>query len=205
MKEKKVSKLLLKRLTLYLNYLKSLPEDTTNISATTIAKDLELGDVLVRKDLARVSGGGRCKTGHVRDRLIQDIEQFLAFGDTTNAVVIGAGMLGKALLEYPGFEAVGIRLVAGFDIRAEAGYPEKGRPIYPVDRLESFCADNHIRIGILTVPDETAQAVCDCLVSCGIRAVWNFTPVQLNVPDHIVVQNENLAISLASLRMQLNQ
>ena len=203
MKPKKVSKILLKRLTLYLDHLQSLPDDVTNVSATSIAKALDLGDVQVRKDLARVSGGGKCKIGHMRDRLIRDLDNYLNFGDTTNAIVIGAGKLGKALLDYQGFEPVGINLVAGFDIRPEKDLYRNTKPIYAADDLEDFCAIHYIKIAILAVPEEAAQEMCDRLVDCGIRAIWNFTPVHLIAPDYIAIQNENLAISLAALRMQL--
>lgn len=203
MKPTKVSKQLLKRLPLYLNHLKSLPENSENISATAIAKALDLGDVQVRKDLARVSDGGRRRTGRDREQLIKDIESFLDFSTTTEAIIVGAGKLGQALLDYRGFEKTGIDLIAGFDIRPKTAYTEHGKPIYPMTQLESFCCRNNIRIGILAVPEENAQQACDLLVSCGIQAIWNFAPVYLNVPDHVVVQSENLAVSLTALRMQL--
>ncbi len=203
MKPKKISKQLLKRLPLYLDHLKSLPENSENISATAIAKSLDLGDVQVRKDLARVSGGGRRRTGHVRERLIRDIESFLDFATTTDAIIVGAGKLGQALLDYHGFEKTGINLIAGFDVMPEPASSETGKPIYPVTQLESFCNMKNIRIGIIAVPEESAQGVCDLLVSCGILAIWNFAPVHLNVPDYVVVQSENLAVSLTALRMQL--
>ena len=203
MKPTKVSKQLLKRLPLYLNHLKSLPENSENISATAIAKALDLGDVQVRKDLARVSDGGRRRTGRDREQLIKDIESFLDFATTTDAIIIGAGKLGQALLDYRGFEKTGMNLIAGFDVKPKPVYSERGKPIYPVTQLKSFCSSNNIRIGIIAVPEENAQEVCDLLVSCGIRAIWNFAPVYLNVPDHVVVQSENLAVSLTALRMQL--
>ncbi len=203
MKPTKVSKQLLKRLPLYLNHLKSLPENSENISATAIAKALDLGDVQVRKDLARVSDGGRRRTGRDREQLIKDIESFLDFATTTDAIIVGAGKLGQALLDYGGFEKTGMNLIAGFDVRPKSAYSERGKPIYPVTQLESFCSSNNIRIGIIAVPEENAQEVCDLLVSCGIRAIWNFAPVYLNVPNHVVVQSENLAVSLTALRMQL--
>ena len=106
MEPRKVSKAMLGRLPGYLNYLKSLPEDShVNISARTMANALGLGDVLVRKDLAKVSDGGRCKTGHQKEVLIRDIEDFLDYNSVTNAVLVGAGKLGQALLSYGGFEA----------------------------------------------------------------------------------------------------
>lgn len=203
MKPKKISKQLLKRLPVYLNHLKSLPKDATNISATAIAKALDLGDVQVRKDLARVSDGGRKKTGHVRDKLIRDIEAFLDFATVTEAVIVGAGKLGQALLDYPGFEKSGLDVVAGFDTRTHRETSDSGKPIYSMDLLESFCCQHEIRIGIITVPAEYAQQVCDRMVECGIQAIWNFAPVHLRVPDHVVVQSENLAVSLTALRMQI--
>ena len=198
-----VSKKLLKRLPVYLHYIKTLPEHTKNISATRMAKDLGLGDVLVRKDLAKVSNGGRRKLGYVREDLIVDIEKFLDFNSTTDAIVIGAGKLGQALLDYCGFEASGLHIVAGFDLHTSKKYTNGGKPIYPITKLAQFCEDNQVAIAIITVPAESAQNVCDELVDCGIRAIWNFAPVHLNVPERIVVQSENLAVSLTTLRMQL--
>lgn len=199
----KVSKKLLGRLPVYLDYLKSLPEDVANISATTMAKDLGLGDVQVRKDLAKISDGGRRKTGHPREKLIQDIESFLDLNSATCTIIVGAGKLGQALLDYGGFEASGLRVLAGFDIHPAVKRTDGGKPIYSMNRLESFCDSYDVRIGTIAVPAEHAQEVCDRLVACGIEAIWNFAPVHLTVPKHIVVQSENLAVSLAALRMQL--
>lgn len=203
MGNRKFSQTLLKRLPIYLNYLRTLPQSTVTISATAIAKALNLGDVQVRKDLAKVSDGGRRRIGHSRERLIQDIEEFLDFASTTGSIVVGAGKLGQALLDYTGFEESGLNILAGFDIQPVEKQPDGGKTVYPMNRLESFCKCYDVRIGIITVPADQAQSVCDRLVACGIRAIWNFAPVHLNVPDHVVIQNENLAISLSTLRMQL--
>ena len=203
MKELKVSKLLVKRLQLYLDHLKSQPDTLTYASAPAIAKALDLGEVLVRKDLARVSSGGRCKTGHLRRQLIRDIEYFLHFGDMTHGIVVGAGGLGQALLSYPGFETAGLELLAGFDIHADRTCAANEKPIYPIGQMESFCEKNRILIGIITVPEEAAQEVCDRLVSCGIQAIWNFAPIRLHMPEHIIVRNENWANSVIELRLQM--
>ena len=204
MEPQKISKAMLGRLPGYLNYLKSLPEDShTNISATTMARALGLGDVQVRKDLAVVSGGGRRKTGHLRENLIRDIEDFLDYNNVTDAVLVGAGKLGQALLDYNGFEVFGLDVLAGFDAHPQFQKTAAGTPIYPMDQLEAFCASHRISVGIITVPAEHAQSVCDRLVTNGVQAIWNFAPVYLNVPAHIPVQNENLAISLIALRMRL--
>lgn len=203
MEPKKVSKKLLSRLPAYLNYLKALPEHTADISATRIAHDLNLGDVLVRKDLAKVSHGGRRKLGYIRETLIRDIEEYLDMNSATDAIVVGAGKLGQALLDYCGFEASGLNVLAGFDTMPSRKRTAAGKPIYPISRLESFCQDNHVRIAILTVPAEYAQTACDHVVSCGVEAIWNFAPIRLNVPESVVVQSENLAVSLTALRVQL--
>jgi redox-sensing transcriptional repressor len=199
----KVSKKLLTRLPQYLTYIKSLPPCCENISATKMAKDLGLGDVLVRKDLAKISDGGRRKLGYVRSELMRDIELFLDVNRTMEAVVVGAGKLGQALLDYSGFEAAGLRISAGFDIHIAKRHSDGGKTIYPMNRLKRYCEENGVSIAVLTVPADSAQEVCDTLVACGIRAIWNFAPTHLNVPEYVAVQSENLAISLTALRMQL--
>ena len=204
MESKKISKAMLGRLPGYLNYLKSLPEDgPVYISATTLAAALDLSDVQVRKDLAVVSGGGRRKTGHLRENLIQDIEAFLDYGNVTNAVLVGAGKLGQALLNYSGFAVFGLDILAGFDLHAERKRTQDGTPIYPVGELAGFCSSHDVCVGIITVPADQAQGVCDALIASGIQAIWNFAPVHLKVPAEIPVQNENLAVSLTELRMRL--
>lgn len=198
-----VSRKLLRRLPVYLNYMKSLPEETENISATRMAAALDLGDVMVRKDLAKVSSGGRRKLGYVRTNLIRDIEEFLDMNRVTCAILVGAGKLGQALLDYEGFEKSGLNLMAGFDIHPTGKQTSCKKPVYPMNRLESFCQHYDIRIGVIAVPAEQAQTVCDQLVACGIRAIWSFAPTHLQVPENVVVQTENLAVSLTALRMQL--
>ena len=202
MKPKPVSRKLLKRLPVYLNYLKNLPEDSPNVSATAMAKALELGDVQVRKDLAKISTGRR-RTGRNRHQLMQDIEEYLNFAEETGTVVVGAGKLGRALLDYAGFEEAGFNVMAGFDIEPSIDISEGGKPIYPFSRLEHFCKHYDVHIGVIAVPAESAQSVCDTLVACGVRAIWNFAPVHLQVPEYVIVQSENLAVSLTSLRVQM--
>ena len=203
MESTKLSKALMRRLPLYLNHLRALPGEDCNISATSIANALGLGDVQVRKDLAKISDAGHRRIGRSRNQLIQDIETYLGFASQTVTVVIGAGKLGRALLDYSGFEASGLNMVAGFDLQPAADRSESGKPIYPMSRLELFCRHYDVHIGVITVPAESAQRVCDSLVACGIRAIWNFAPVPLKVPDHVIVQNEDLAASLTTLRLHM--
>ena len=194
--EKEISRATLKRLPTYLAYLKAMPDSSgVNISATALAAGLHMGEVQVRKDLALVSSGGRPKIGYNRAALIADIEQFLGYGNTNDAVLIGAGKLGRALLGYSGFAEYGLII----------GTSKSGKPIMHLSRLGEVCRRDQIKIGIITVPAEQAQSVCDLLISNGILAIWNFAPKHLNVPDHILVQNENMAASLALLCKHLNE
>ena len=204
MEKKEISKSVLKRLPGYLNYLKNIPDDASPyISATALANALGMGEVQVRKDLAMVSDGGRPKIGYLRESLVEDISQFLGYDNTTDAILIGAGKLGQALLGYSGFEAYGLNILAAFDVAPTSDTTEEGKPIYPMEQLESFCRNNNVLMGIITVPGKCAQDVCDSLIRCGIKAVWNFAPVHLDVPENILVQNENMATSLALLSMHL--
>ncbi|MBP3479783.1 MAG: redox-sensing transcriptional repressor Rex [Oscillospiraceae bacterium] len=204
MERKEISKSVLKRLPGYLAYLKTMPDNgSPYISATALANALGMGEVQVRKDLAMVSDGGRPKIGYQRLALIDDIEQFLGYDNTTDAVLIGAGKLGQALCGYSGFEAYGLNILAAFDAQPAAEHTDEGKPIYPMEQLESFCKSNKVLMGIITVPAKHAQDVCNRLIDCGIKAVWNFAPTHLEVPEHILVQNENMATSLAVLSMHL--
>ena len=204
MERKEISKSVLKRLPGYLAYLKTLPDDSpAYISATTLANALGMGEVQVRKDLAMVSDGGRPKVGYLKESLIDDISQFLGYDNTTDAILIGAGKLGQALMGYSGFDAYGLNILAAFDVAPFADCTGEGKPVYALSELESFCRMNNVLMGIITVPAVYAQEVCDRLVACGIKAIWNFAPTHLEVPTNILVQNENMATSLAVLSMHL--
>ena len=200
-----ISKYTLQRLPMYLSYIQGLPEDAPkNISATTIAEALQLNDVQVRKDLASVSSSGKPKVGYNVKDLIAELEAFLGYNDIDNAVIVGAGSLGKALLNYSGFKAYGLNIIAAFDL-CEEPTEFQGKTVFPIAQLGSFCRKVNVHIGIITVPASSAQEICDLLVESGIRAIWNFAPVHLVVPDGILVQNENMASSLALLSNHLRE
>lgn len=204
MERKDISKAVLKRLPGYLSYLKSMPENASPyISATALANALGMGEVQVRKDLATVSDGGRPKIGYLRETLIEDISQFLGYDNTTDAILVGAGRLGRALLGYSGFKAYGLNILAAFDAAPAAEQIVAEKPVYSIDQLETFCRSRKVLMAIITVPAEHAQAVCNQLIGCGVKAIWNFAPTHLDVPEHILVQNENMATSLAVLSMHL--
>ncbi len=194
------------RLPVYLEFLQSLDiNEYENISATVIAKSLGLGEVQVRKDLNAVSGAGRPKLGYRTDELIKRLAEVLGRNDIKKAVIIGAGKLGNALLEYNGFAEYGLSITAAFDIDPnKSGLTEGGKQILPLATLDGYCEKEGVKIGIITVPAHSAQNICDRLVNCGIEAIWNFAPCPLCVPEGIILQQENLALSLAHLKLQMD-
>lgn len=199
-----ISKATLGRLPSYLEFLRNLPPDKVPyISATAIAKHLGLGEVQVRKDLAAVSGAGKPKLGYVTAELVEKIEDFLGCNQLTSAVLVGAGKLGRALLQYDEFEKYGVKISAAFDSNERAISLGSKTEILPINQFEYFCKTQNIKLGIITVGEGSAQAVCDQMVKSGITAIWNFAPCKLNVPASILLQNENLALSLAHLNNQL--
>lgn len=196
----------LQRMPYYLQYLKRAKEEgRTNVSAASMAKELELNDVLVRKDVAAVSStGGRPKAGFPVEELIADIEGYMGYHTTKEAVLVGAGSLGKALMRNEEFQMYGLRIVAAFDTRRSVIHKKiNGIEVYSAAKLKEFCLKRNIQIGIITVPQGAAQTVADTMVDGGIQAIWNFALVKLHVKEGVLVQNEDLASSLAMLCQHL--
>ncbi|MBQ4049853.1 MAG: redox-sensing transcriptional repressor Rex [Clostridia bacterium] len=205
-KKKYMPKATISRLPVYRMYLKNKrSEGATYVSSATIASDLDLTSVQVRKDLAWVSSApGKPKIGFVVDNLIADIEEYFGYSYQKNAVLIGVGHLGKALLSYNRFEKYGLNIMAAFEhneSKINTVFAEKN--IYSLADISDFIEKNDVSIGIITVPKASAQEVCDILVKSGIKAIWNFAPVMLEVPKHVAVRNEDMAASLAKLSIQM--
>lgn len=199
-----VSKATLSRLPQYYRCLKGLPlEQFHYISATAIARMLELGEVQVRKDLAAVSGAGKPRLGYETAELIRKLEEWLGCKKLTPAVLVGAGKLGRALLHNDEFERYGVQIIAAFDCNEQAISIDGKVEILPMNQFEVFCKSRNVKLGIITVGEGSAQAVCDQMIQNGITAIWNFAPCKLEVPSGILLQNENLALSLAHLSNQL--
>jgi redox-sensing transcriptional repressor len=200
-----ITKATLGRLPHYLQFLRELSvDDVPYISATVIAKKLSLGEVQVRKDLSAVSGAGKPKVGYKTADLIKSIEAHLGQGDMTNAVLVGAGKLGKALLEFDDFEDYGVKIIAAFDCNETAIRYNRSIEILPMNDFDEYCKQNNVRIGIITVGTGSAQNVCDKMIKSGITAIWNFAPCNLEVPDGILLKQERLALSLAYLNNKLS-
>lgn len=196
-----VSRAAMGRLPDYLRYLKSLPpEENKTVSAPKLALGLGLGEVQVRKDLCAVSGAGKPRIGYVTQELIEAIESFLGCDSPSRAVIIGAGKLGRAILDYNGFAEYGVEVSAAFDnALSDLCITHGGKEIYPTHEFEPYCRKYDVRVAILTVPVDSAQTACDMAVDCGIGAIWSFAPRKLKTPPGVIVQYENMALSLASL------
>jgi len=199
----------LKRLPRYLNYLKAKrahEEGLARISSTVIAADLGLNPVQVRKDLAFINNSGKPRTGFDLEALIDDIERYLGYSQAKNAVLVGVGHLGQALLAYVGFAEYGLDIIAAFDVDpALVGKNVRGKRVYHTDELRAHIRGGDVQIGIITVPAAYAQAVCNQLIECGVGAIWNFAPVHLEAPEQVIVQNEDIAASLAFLSNELQR
>lgn len=203
-----ISRQAIRRLPYYLRYLKKMDaRGEERVSSAALASDLQLYEVLVRKDLATVSRvAGKPRVGFQVRELIEDIEHFLGYDNHNLALLAGVGHLGKALLQYRGFSEYGLEIVAAFDSkRSTIGKKVGDVEVFPVEKMGNLCGRLNIRIGIITVPQVAAQDICDVMVESGIKAVWNFAPTHLNVPEGILVQNENMAASLAILSKHLSE
>lgn len=190
----------LQRLPVYLNYLKSINGDDGYISSGAIARALKMGEVLVRKDLAYTSAQGRTRVGYKRSELIRALEEFLGCKEIKNAVIIGAGGLGRALLAYGGFKNYGIEIVAAFDNDPEkVGGKICGKPVYDLDGLKGGVLKYDVKLAVICVPASCAQSVADKLAECGVTRILNFAPVLLHVPEGYIVRDIDVAANLAIL------
>jgi redox-sensing transcriptional repressor len=201
-----VSTQALQRMPYYLQYLKRLRDDgLETVAAPAIAQALRLNEVQVRKDFASISTTrGKPRAGFAIAQLIRDMESFLGYHNVQDAILAGAGSLGRALLSYQGFDGCGMHIVAAFDTDPQiTGSQINEKKILPADRLSEICRRLGIHIGIIAVPASQAQTVCDQMVAGGILAIWNFAPIHLATPEEILVKNENMAASLAMLSQHL--
>lgn len=202
-----ISKATLNRLPSYLKYLYQLDKlNVATVSSTTIANGLNLNPVQVRKDIAFVSSvAGKPKTGYVTKEIIADLESFLGYNNTHDAILVGVGGLGRAFLGYKGFENYGLNIAMAFDINENIIDTKiYGKQVYNINKMQNIVERLKIQIGIITVPSYAAQDIADKMVAAGIKAIWNFASVHLNIPPDVALKNEDLASSLALLSLQIN-
>jgi redox-sensing transcriptional repressor len=198
----------IRRLPSYLHIIRQLQgEGDEYISGTIIAQELNLEPIQVRKDLAITGITGKPKKGYPVDALINAIERFLRWDSERNAVLVGAGNLGTALLGYREFRLHGLNLVAAFDKNPQKiGSLIHGVRVLPVEDMETRVRILKIETAILTVPSPAAQETADVLVKAGITGIWNFTNIKLKAPENVAVQKEDLSSGYAMLcvMMQTN-
>jgi redox-sensing transcriptional repressor len=195
----------LNRLAKYHHYLGELKNTgISRVSCSLIARDLNCVPVQVRKDLQYTGIVGKPKTGYSVVELIGAIEAFLGWNKVNEAFLAGAGNLGTALLGHERFSNFGLHIVAAFDADPDkAGGLIHDKAVLPLEKLADLARRMSIRLGIITTPAEAAQSVANEMVKGGIQAIWNFAPVRLKVPAHIIVRQEDLYSSLAELSWKL--
>lgn len=195
----------IRRMPGYLRFLRALKARGREVvSCTHIADELTLTSIQVRKDLALTGIVGKPRVGYYVPELIGAIEDFLGWKNTSDAFLVGAGSLGRALLGYDGFQEAGLNLVAAFDVDpAKIGTTIHGREVLALERMHDLASRMHVLIGVLTVPAAAAQDVATLMVMAGMRAIWNYTPVQLEVPESVIVEDVKLTSSLAVLCSRL--
>jgi redox-sensing transcriptional repressor len=196
----------LRRLPVYHRFLVQAAPENPYISCSTIARALDLDPTQVRKDIELTGIVGKPKVGYSLPALMRWIEDFLGWNNTKDAFLAGAGSLGSALLGYQKFQQFGLNIVAAFDTDpSKIGQQLHGKEVLHLDRLRDLAQRMHIHMGVVATPAGPAQQVADLMVDGGIRAIWNFAPVHLRVPSSVILQNEDLYHSLASLSFKLER
>ncbi|WP_308745564.1 redox-sensing transcriptional repressor Rex [uncultured Bacteroides sp.] len=202
----KVPEPTLRRLPWYLSNIKLMKEKGEQyVSSTQISKEINIDASQIAKDLSYVNISGRTRVGYNIDALIEVLESFLGFTNMHKAFLFGVGSLGGALLRDSGLQHFGLEIVAAFDVNPElVGKNLDGIPIFHSDDFEVKMKEYDVNIGVLTVPINIAQEITNKMVDGGIKAVWNFTPFRIRVPENIVVQNTSLYAHLAVMFNRLN-
>lgn len=198
----------LSRLPLYYSFILKLQQQGVEyVSSALVAQSLNMNPVLVRKDLSSVSSvEGKPRTGFEVKTLLNDLSEYLGYNNVDEAILVGVGSLGRLLLTNKEFASLGLNIAVGFDKDPElSGLQIGDKFVLPMSKMASFVKRTGIKIGIITVPADQAQDVCDQMVKCGILAIWNFAFTLLNVPNGILVKYENLPSSLAILSHQLSK
>ncbi len=200
-KHKIISNTTIKRLTKYYRYIEELDSnDISMVSSHTLGKLMNISPSLIRQDFNAIGEFGRQGHGYCIKSLKEVIGKFLGIDKSHNMIVIGAGNLGQTLANYSGFAEVGFQIKALFDINPKLiGMKINNIDIIDLDHLKSFIQDNDIDIGILCVRKHCVQEMTDILIDAGIKGIWNFSTIDIDVPQHVKVENVNFSNSLFTL------
>jgi redox-sensing transcriptional repressor len=197
----------LRRLPIYYRLLSdALQAGSASISSEELGLGAGVPGAQVRKDLSYLPEYGRPGVGYDTCALAAYLEEFLGLVNDKEAILVGAGNLGRALISYPGFERYGLQIIAVFDNdQDKLGQPVGGHEVLPVGKLPDLARRLHVQMGIICVPADQAQAVADLMVLGGIEVIWNFAPCRLSLPGDVLVKNEDLAAELATLSHHITQ
>lgn len=202
-----ISQAVIRRLPRYYRYLGELIEQgVERISSNDLSKTMKVTASQIRQDLNNFGGFGQQGYGYNVKYLYTEIGKILGLDENHNYIIIGAGNLGQALANYQSFEKRGFILKGLFDVNpALKGKTVRGIPIRMMEELKDFIQENHIEIGVLTIPKEKAVEVANLLVDNDIRAIWNFAHTDLNLPDNVIVENVHLSESLMRLSYNISR
>lgn len=197
----------LHRLPVYYRRLRQvLDQGVEYLSSSDLAQSAGVSEAQVRKDLSYLALHGRSGVGYDVVEMAAFLEEFLGLVNDKEAVLVGMGNLGRALVLYPGFSRYGLRIVAGFDSDpAKIGTQVGECHVLSIEKLPDLARRMHIQMGIVTVPAEVAQEVADLMVQGGIQVIWNFAPCRLRVPEGVIVRDQDLAVELATLSHLITQ
>lgn len=207
MEEKEISQAVISRLPRYFRYLGELRDQgVERISSQELSHIMRVTASQIRQDFNNFGGFGQQGYGYNVEYLYMEIGKILGIDKTHNLVIVGAGHLGQALANYMNFERRGFIIKGLFDMDISlTGKLVRGIPVRPMEELENFIIENEIDIGVLTIPKEGAIPVSERLVKCGIRAIWNFAHVDLEVPAGVQVENVHLSDSLMKLSYNITR
>ena len=207
MEHRKISRAVIARLPRYYRYLGDLLESgVERISSNDLSKKMHVTASQIRQDLNNFGGFGQQGYGYNVKYLYTEIGKILGLNKTHNFIIIGAGNLGHALANYASFERSGFVLKSLFDVNPRLeGVTIRGIPVRMMDELVDFLQNNEIEIAALTIPKSKAVEVCDILIENGIRAIWNFAHMDLNLPKNVIVESVHLSDSLMQLSYNISQ
>lgn len=205
--DRKISMAVIRRLPRYYRYLGELIDnDITRISSRELSERMKVTASQIRQDLNNFGGFGQQGYGYNVEYLHSEIGKILGLDKKHKMIIVGAGNLGQALANYTSFEKRGFELIGMFDVNPRLlGMTIRGVEVYDIDILEDFVKEHEVDIAMLTMPKANVKEMANNLANWGIRGLWNFSPLDLYLPDNVQVENVHLSHSLMTLAYKINE
>lgn len=205
--ERKISMAVIRRLPRYYRYLgEMIDNDITRISSRELSEKMKVTASQIRQDLNNFGGFGQQGYGYNVEHLHSEIAKILGLDKEYKMIIVGAGNLGQALANYTSFERRGFKLIGMFDVNPRLlGMTIRGIEVYDIDILEDFVKKHQVDIAILTMPKTNVKETAKNLADWGIRGLWNFSPVDLYLPETVQVENVHLSHNLMTLAYKINE